>query len=103
MYEVSVYLTKPSVDISQLAGRLGGICTEESDIRDGIEQKFGFGLESYADQFHFSALHFPEVMSIGRSPSVIHQEIANSRCDCRWTTKQACLKNCESLHEKQAS
>lgn len=62
MFEVSVYLTKPSVDVSQLAGRLGGICTEESDIRDGIRL-----------------------------------------CDCGWTTKQACLKKCESLHEKQAS
>lgn len=101
MFEVSVYLTMPSVDVSQLAGRLGGICTEESDIRDGIEQKFGFSLESYANQFHFSAFHFPEVISIGRSPSVIHQAIANSRlCDCGWTTKQACLKTCEAIADQ---
>lgn len=101
MFKVSVYLTKPSVDVSQLAGRLGGICTEESDIRDGIEQKFGFNLESYADQFHFSAFHFPEVMSIGRSPSVIHQAIANSRlCDCGWTTKQTCSKTCEAIADQ---
>jgi len=97
MFEVSVYLTKASVDISQLAGRLGGICTEEIDIVDGIEQKFNFNLQSYADQFHFSAFHFPEVISIGKSPSPIQKAIAESRlCDCGWTTKKACFQNCET-------
>lgn len=97
MFEVSVYLSKASVGVSQWAGRLGGICTEEKDISEGIEQKFDFNLESYANQFHFSAFHFPEVISIGRSPSVIQKAIADSRlCDCGWTTKKACLQNCKT-------
>lgn len=95
MFDVSVYLESASADVSQLAGRLGGICTEENEIKYGIEQKFSFTLESFADQFHFAAFHYPQVISIGRSPSVIHQAIANSRlCKCGWTTKQACSKNC---------
>jgi hypothetical protein len=101
MFEVSVYLTSPSVSVSQLAGRLGGICTEGRNITDGIEQKYNFGLDSFADQFNFSAFHFPEVISIGRSPSPIQQAIANSRlCDCGWTTKQACSKTCEAIADQ---
>jgi len=97
MFEVSVYLTHASVDVSQWAGRLGGICTEEKSTSEGIEQKFDFSLESYANQFHFSAFHFPEVISIGRSPSIIQKAIADSRlCDCGWTTKKQCLLDCET-------
>jgi hypothetical protein len=102
MFEVSVYLTKPSVEVSQWAGRLGGICTEEKNIGEGIEQKFDFSLESYANQFHFSALHFPEVISIGRSPSIIQKAIAGSRlCDCGFTTKHNCDRLCQGLIDQE--
>lgn len=101
MFEISVFLSKASVEVSQLAGRLGGICTEEIEIGNEIEQKFNFNLKSYADQFHFSAFHFPEVVSIGKSPSLIQKTITNSRlCDCGWTTKQACSKTCEAIADQ---
>lgn len=95
--EVSVWLTGASVEVSQLAGRLGGICTEERPNAIGIEQVFQFSLESFANQFNFSAFHFPEVVSIGRVPSLSKKAIADSRlCDCGWTTKHQCDRECES-------
>lgn len=101
MYEVSVYLTKPSVEVSQWAGRLGGICTEESNTVDGIEQKYVFTLESFADHFNFSSFHFSEVISIGRSPSLVQQAIAASKlCDCGWTTKSSCNIKCEAIADQ---
>jgi hypothetical protein len=100
MFEVSIFLSKASVEVSQLAGRLGGICTEEIDIGDEIEQKFNFNLKSYADQFHFSAFHFPEVISIGKSP--IQKAIADSRlCDCGFTTKHSCDHLCQGLIDQE--
>jgi hypothetical protein len=95
MSSISVYLESTSPEVSQLAHKLGGACAEELPIRDGIEQVFNFGLESMATQFHLSVLHFPEVISVGRSP--IRQAIAASRlCDCGWTTKQECDRECET-------
>lgn len=85
------------MEVSQLAGRLGGICTEET-VSNVFEQKFKFSLESMAEQFQRSAVLFSEVISVGRSPSVIEQAIATSRlCDCGWTTKAQCGVQCDAL------
>lgn len=95
--EVSVWLTSASVDVSQLAGRLGGICTKERPNPCGIEQVFQFSIKSLANQFNIAAHHFPEVVSIGRSPDLSKVAIAESKlCDCGWTTKQQCDRECES-------
>jgi len=95
--KVSIYLTESSPEISQLAEKLGGICAEENDIRDGIEWVFNFSLDSLASQFHAAAILFPEVISIGRTPmpKLIAQAIADSRlCNCGWTTRKECNLNC---------
>lgn len=93
--DVSVWLTGASVEASQLAGRLGGICTEERQNVAGIEQVFRFNMESFAQQFNFSAFHFPEVISIGRSPNLSQKAITESRlCNCGWTTKSECDQEC---------
>lgn len=98
MSSISVYLETANLEISTLAERLGGICTKERPIKYGIEQIFEFDLESFANQFHLSALHFPEVISIGRSPNQVQEAIASSRlCDCGWTTKQDCNIQCNAL------
>ncbi len=88
---ISVWLTTASVDVMQLAGRLGGICTEERPNPCGIEQVFQFSIESIAKQFNIAAFHFPEVVSIGRSPDLSKAAIAESKlCDCGWTTRLEC-------------
>lgn len=100
MFPITVCVEKISADMHQLAGVLGGICSEESPTAIGFELKFEFTLESNARQFHLNAFNYPETISAMRSPSIIQQAIASSRlCDCGWTTKQACLKTCEANHE----
>ncbi len=106
MFEFEVYIlsTHCSVEISQMAGVLGGICVEQTEKAKGFEQRFQFNLESKAEQFEASILWFPEVFGVGRKPILIAQAIANSRlCDCGWTTKQSCSKTCEAINEKQTS
>ena len=104
MFEVYTLSTHCSVEISQMAGVLGGICVEQTEKAKGFEQKFQFNLESKAEQFEASILWFPEVFSVGRKPNLSEQAIANSRlCDCGWTTKQSCSKTCEAINEKQTS
>jgi hypothetical protein len=99
-YQIAIHAEQISTDVSQLAGRLGGICTKESKVIDGLELKFEFSLESMAQQFHVSVLHFPEVISVGRSPNPIQKAIAASRlCDCGWTTKSSCNVKCEAINE----
>lgn len=101
--EVSVWLTGASVEVSQLAGRLGGICTEERQNVAGIEQVFRFNMESFAQQFNFSVFHFPEVISIGRAPNLSQKAITESRlCNCGWTTKSQCDRDCETPSMKQS-
>lgn len=100
MFPITVCVEKISADMHQLAGVLGGICSEESPTAIGFELKFEFTLESNARQFHLNAFNYPETISAMRSPSIIQQAIASSRlCNCGWTTKQACLKTCEANHE----
>lgn len=97
MFPITVCVEKISADMHQLAGVLGGICSEESPIAIGFELKFEFSLESNARQFHLNTFNYPETISATRSPNVIHQAIADSRlCNCGWTTKKACLQNCKT-------
>ena len=97
MYPITVCVEKNTVDLHQLAGVLGGICSEELPIAGGYELKFEFSLESNARQFHINTFLFPETISVERSPSVIQQAIADSKlCDCGWTTKKACLQDCKT-------
>ena len=102
MFEVSVHLKKPSVDISQLAGRFGGICSEETTTMIGLKQKFEFNLDSSASQFQLNALRFPEVISIEGSPNCTEKAIASSeRRDCGITTKAACNDLCLGIIDQQ--
>jgi hypothetical protein len=101
MFEVYTHSTHCSVEISQMAGVLGGICVEQAEKGGGFEQKFQFSLESKAEQFEASILWFPEVFGAGRKPSAIEQAIADSKlCDCGWTTRKACLKTCEAIADQ---
>lgn len=102
MTEVSIFLTAPSVEVPQWAGRLGGICTEEHENIAGIEQVFRFNMESFANQFSASVFHYPEIISVGRSPNQVQKAIADSKlCDCGWTTKQQCDLECEAMIDQQ--
>jgi hypothetical protein len=97
MYPITVCVEKNSADMHQLAGVLGGICSEELPIAGGYKLKFEFFLESKARQFHINTFLFPETISPMRSPAIIQQAIADSRlCDCGWTTKKQCLLDCET-------
>ena len=102
MYPITVWVERNSADMHQLAGVLGGICSEESPIAGGYELKFEFSLESNARQFHINTFLFPETISVERSPSVIQQAIADSRlCDCGFTTKHSCDRLCEGLIDQE--
>lgn len=99
MSKVFLQLSNPSVEVSQLAGRLGGICAEEL----GNFYHYIFNLDSMADQFHASVRHFPEVVRVERSGgNSIKSAIAQSRlCDCGWTTRQECDRKCEAIADQQ--
>jgi len=95
MYEISICLSQASVDVSQLAGRLGGICSEEIENDRGIEQKFVFSLESFAYQFSRALPNFTEVRSISPSQNAIKEAIAKSRlCPCGEMTILDCDGEC---------
>ena len=98
MYPITVCVERISPDMHQLAGALGGICSEETKISGGFELKFEFTLESYARQFHVSSFLYPETISARKSPCVIQKAIAESRlCDCGITTKHSCNRLCQGL------
>lgn len=98
--EVSVWLTGASVEVSQWAGRLGGICTEERENPLGIEQVFQFSLKSFAEKFRSSAHGYPEVLEVERSPS---EETLDPRlCNCGRTKKLIRARECETPDLKQA-
>jgi hypothetical protein len=97
MFPITVCVEKISADMHQLAGVLGGICSEESPFAIGFKLKFEFPLESNARQFHLNTFNYPETISATRSPNAIQKAIADSRlCNCGWTTKKACLQDCKT-------
>jgi hypothetical protein len=101
MFPITVCVEKISADMHQLAGVLGGICSEESPIAIGFELKFEFPLESNARQFHLNTFNYPETISATRSPNPIQKAIANSKlCDCGWTTKSSCNVKCEAIADQ---
>jgi hypothetical protein len=102
MYPITVCVERISPDMHQLAGVLGGICSEERLIDGGYELKFEFSLESYARQFHVSTFLFAETIAAMRSPDVIQKAIAESRlCDCGFTTKHSCARQCQGLIDQE--
>ncbi len=101
MYPITVCVERISPDMHQLAGVLGGICSEESKIAIGYELKFEFYLESNARQFHLNTFNYPETISAMRSPNTIQKTIAASRlCDCGWTTRSSCNIKCEAIADQ---
>lgn len=102
MFPIIVCVEKVSADMHQLAGTLGGICSEESPIAIGFELKFEFSLESKARQFHLNTFNYPETISAMQSPAIIQQAIADSRlCDCGFTTKHSCDRICQGLIDQE--
>lgn len=70
---VFVYLNKSSVEsveIDQLARRLGGNCYEFFVGEDLITQAFLFNQESLADQFYKAVEYLPEVFAVEFSVSI---------------------------------
>ncbi len=101
---VSIYLQEHSEDISKLARKLGGFCSKQVPIPQGIEQIFEFQLQSHADQFFASVLLFPEAMSVGSPvPKVddalsVEGAIALSKlCQCGITMHECFVKDCEVM------
>lgn len=95
MHNVSVHLTRPSVDVSQKAGYLGGVCVEENPLlTGGLEQIFQFESVASASRFQVELHHNnKEVESIGRSPyrAVIDASVL---CKCAMKTVFECSQVC---------
>lgn len=102
---VSIYLQAHSEDITKLARKLGGFCSQQLPVTQGIEQIFEFQLESRADQFFASVLLFPEVISIGSPVPKVESELSveaaiaiSKLCECGFTTMHECgAKKCEVM------
>jgi len=60
---VSILISKSSVEIDQLAGRLGGNCYFYRLDKDGATQAFLFNQESSAEQFLNAVQFFDEFIS----------------------------------------
>lgn len=61
---VCVYLKKSSVEVDQLAGRLGGNCYIWIIGDELITQGFLFNQESFAEKFYKAVEHLPEVQAV---------------------------------------
>lgn len=61
---VCVYLERSSVEVDQLAGRLGGDCYIWIVGDKLITQGFLFNQESFAEQFYKAVEHLPEVHAV---------------------------------------
>jgi len=66
---VCVYLEKSSVEVDQLAGKLGGNCYDWFVGDELITQAFLFNQESFAQEFYKAVEHLPDVHAVEFSVS----------------------------------
>ena len=67
---VCVYLEKSSVEVDQLAGRLGGNCYMWFVGKELITQGFLFTQESFPEQFYKAVEHLPDVHAVEFSVAI---------------------------------
>ncbi len=67
---VCVYLEKSSVEVDQLAGRLGGNCYMWYVGEELITQAFLFNQQSFAEQFYKAVEHLPDVFAVEFSAAI---------------------------------
>lgn len=65
-----MYLNKSSVEVDQLARKLGGNCYMLFVGEQLITQAFLFNQESFADQFYKAVGYLPEVFAVEFSVSI---------------------------------
>jgi hypothetical protein len=97
MKTVTVTSSKPDSDIMQCAYRFGAQCLSEVKGKDCFMQSFSFSQGSIAEQFKAAVAWYPNVVGLRVSGDEIEAAIASSRlCDCGWTTKASCERNCSA-------